>query len=282
MGAPPHEQGYDGSPIRHYRRIDRSLAVATKEVTVKQFRMFDPGHQQDSRYGNEPDCAASQISWFAAVRYCNWLSQQAQLEPSQWCYPEKVGPGMVLAADARERPGFRLPTEAEWEYFCRAGTETARAWGDSAELLPRYAWASLNSDNRAHPPGGRLPNEFGIFDALGNVWEWCHDGPAGAFPHVPMPSYPAGTKEHPAGDPGRTETLAGDSIETATWRLLRGGAFSYAPEKVRSAHRDWIGSLENREFLGLRVVRTIPPEPKPAPAARELLPSRTGRTPADR
>ncbi|HZW34356.1 MAG TPA: bifunctional serine/threonine-protein kinase/formylglycine-generating enzyme family protein [Isosphaeraceae bacterium] len=269
MGAAPHESGHYGDPVRHYRRIDRTLAVSTKEVTVTQFRNYDPGHYQDPRYGDEPDCAANYVSWFAAVRYCNRLSQELGLHPSQWCYPQEVGPGMVLAADALERPGFRLPTEAEWEYFCRAGTETARHYGDSVRLLPRYAWTWLNSDNRAHPPGERLPNEFGIFDALGNVWEWCHDGPAGAYPEASFPPYPSGTKDHPAGDPGRSQTVAIDAHGRVTWRLLRGGAFSYAPETARSAHRDWIGSLERREFLGFRVVRTLPSSPQSSQAAKD-------------
>ena len=100
MGAPPHEPGHYGNPIRHHRRIDRSLAVATKEVTVAQLRAFDPGYRPDPRYGAEPDCAASHVSWFAAVRYCNRLSEKLGLDPSQWCYPKEVGPGMVLAEDA--------------------------------------------------------------------------------------------------------------------------------------------------------------------------------------
>jgi formylglycine-generating enzyme required for sulfatase activity len=258
MGAPPQELGHYGNPIRHHRRIDRSLAVATKEVTVAQLRAFDPGYHPDARYGAEPDCAAGGVSWFAAVRYCNRLSQELGLDPSQWCYPKEVGPGMVLAEDALERPGFRLPTEAEWEYFCRGGTETARPFGDSAALLPRYAWTWLNSENRAHPPGLRLPNELGIFDALGNLWEWCHDGPAGAYPGVSFPPYPRGTQEHPAGDPGRSEPIATDAKGRTTWRILRGGAFCYAPEKARSAFREWTEATDTREYLGFRVVRTIP------------------------
>jgi hypothetical protein len=83
--------------------------------------------------------------------------------------------------------------------------------------------------------------------------------PAGAFPGVPLwPPYPRGTREYPAPDPGRPETVSAGAGGGATWRFLRGGAFSYAPEKARSAYRDWIGSFESREFLGFRVVRTLP------------------------
>jgi formylglycine-generating enzyme required for sulfatase activity len=257
MGAPPHEKDHYGDPTLHERRIDRSLAVATQEVTVAQFRAFDPGQFQDPRYGSEPSCAAHQLSWFASARYCNWLSQQAGIDRHQWCYPEKIEPGMEIAADAVERYGYRLPTEAEWEYFCRAATQTARPFGESPALLSRYAWTWLNSGNRAMPPGLLLPNEFGIFDALGNVWEWCHDGPPGGFPHVPMPAYPRGTKENPAADPVKTEIIDANQ-RRETWRMIRGGAYSYAPDRARSAFRDWEPPSDTREYLGLRVVRTLP------------------------
>jgi len=259
MGAGPNETAHYGDPVLHYRKIDRSLAVATKEVTVEQFQAFNPSHRNEPRYGDEPGCAALHVSWYAAAAYCNWLSEQAGIDKSRWCYPEHVAPGMVIAAENVKRTGFRLPTEAEWEYFCRAGTETARLYGESPDLLARYAWTWLNSGNRAMPPGQLLPNEFGLFDVLGNVWEWCQDGPEGhyRFPGTGFPPYPSGTKEHPSPDPVATETV--DAIDRAheTWRILRGGAFSYAPDRARSAYRDWEPSSDTREYLGLRVVRTL-------------------------
>src|SRR5262249_8511231 len=147
MGAPDSEPAHYHKPVVHYRKIERSLAVATKEVTVQQFQSFNPSHRNDPRYGDEPECAAIHITWFAAAGYCNWLSAQAGIEKNQWCYPEPVGPGMIISEDVVNRPGFRLPTEAEWEYFGRAMCETSRPYGDSTELLPRYAWTWLNSDN---------------------------------------------------------------------------------------------------------------------------------------
>ena len=88
-----------------------------------------------------------------------------------------------------KRTGFRMPTEAEWEYFCRAGTQTARPFGESTDLLSRYAWTWLNSGNQIHPVGQLLPNEFGLFDVLGNAWEWCQDGPIGHY-HYPDDGFP--------------------------------------------------------------------------------------------
>jgi len=260
MGAPEHEPAHYGDPVLHRRKIERSLAVATKEVTLQQFQAFNPNHRNEARYGDEPECAAINLSWFAAASYCNWLSAQAGIDKSQWCYPEPVEPGMAISKDAALRTGFRLPTEAEWEYFCRALTETSRPYGESQELLPRYAWTWLNSGNRARPPGLLLPNEFGMFDVLGNTWEWCHDGPVGhyRFPGTGFPPYPHGTKEDPSPDPLPTETVDAKDRAHETWRLLRGGAFSYAPDRARSAYRDWEPSSDRREYLGLRVVRTLP------------------------
>ena len=167
---------------------------------------------------------------------------------------------MAISKDSVKRTGYRLPTEAEWEYFCRAGTETSRPFGESPQLLSRYAWTWLNSGNRVHPPGELLPNEFGLFDVLGNTWEWCQDGPTGyyRFPDTDFPRYPSGTKEAPAGDPVQAETIDSKDRAHETWRILRGGAFSYAPDRARSAFRDWQPSGDLREYLGLRVVRTLP------------------------
>ncbi len=254
MGSPDHEESHSEEEALHYRRIDRSLAVATKEVTVRQYREFDPAYVPKSADGDRPDYAAGSVSWLEALRYCNWLSKQAGIDPSQWCYPETTGPRVMIPEVAVERRGFRLPTEAEWEYFCRAGSETARYYGQSPDLLPQYAWTWLNLNYHPKPPGLLLPNEFGIFDALGNVFEWCQDGPARVYPE-PKPEYPKGTtKAHPAGDPGRGQVVIVDE----TWRISRGGSFQKPPGPARSAHRDWAGATQQLAWIGFRVVRTIP------------------------
>jgi eukaryotic-like serine/threonine-protein kinase len=249
MGSPADEPDRFDYENRHHRRVDRSIAVASTEVTVRQYRVFKPDHSPDPRYSRTLDDPVGGLSWYDALRYCNWLSQQARIPRDQWCYPEEIGPGMKLAADAYSRTGFRLPTEAEWEYFCRTGTETRRPYGNSEEELNGHAWTYLNSKGVLHPSARLLPNEFGLFDTLGSLWEWCHDGPSRDDLY---PVYPSGTKDQPAAD-----KVEGVPVNSKDWRIVRGGLFDATPGVARSAHRDIIRADQRFYCNGFRPVRTL-------------------------
>ena len=118
-------------------------------------------------------------TWYDAVAYCNWLSEQEGLPKEEWCYLRNASgayaDGMSIPADVLERTGYRLPTEAEWEYACRAGTVTSRYYGHSPALIDSYAWYVDNSQDHAWTCGSLRPNDLGLFDMLGNMIEWFHD-----------------------------------------------------------------------------------------------------------
>jgi formylglycine-generating enzyme required for sulfatase activity len=188
------------------------------------------------------------VSWYDAARYCNWLSAQAKIPKSEWVYPEDIDSerGIDLPRDYLHRTGYRLPTEAEWEYAARAGTTSSRHFGDDEELLPRYAWYDANSkDVRAHPVAQLLPNQWGLYDLLGNVWEWTFDR------RQPYPQGSSVTEDYEDKDVRVSNDVA---------RTRRGGSFTYEWFTVRSAHRGATTYFPNqtRDSVGFRVARTMP------------------------
>src|SRR5262249_3142228 len=135
--------------------------------------------------------------------------------------------------------GYRLPTEAEWEYACRAGTETRFSFGNRDNLLAEYAWFAENSERTTHPAGRKRPNEWGIYDMHGNVWEWCWDWHG-------KDSY----KQRSLNDPTGPAT----GIE----RVLRGGSFQGHSVYLRSAARVGIWRSDRYNSRGLRIARNYP------------------------
>src|SRR5262249_2864687 len=172
MGSPQDEPDRENEPIVH-RQINRSFAVATTPVTRDQFQRFMRArnwtHTYTHKYAPAPDCPATALHRFLAAQYSRWLSEQGKVAEDQRCVPpiDDIKEGMKLPADYLSRTGYRLLTEAEWEFACRAGAVTSRYYGSTQELLPNYGWYAGTSQARTHPVGSLKPNELGLFDMHG-------------------------------------------------------------------------------------------------------------------
>ena len=253
MGSPPTEEGRERGPegtneFRHWQRIGRSFAIASKEVTVEQFLRFRMDHSIDKGIAQSNDCPANKVSWYDAAAYCNWLSEQEGMPKDQWCYePNETGEyaqGMKMAPNYLQRTGYRLPTEAEWEFSCRAGAVARYSFGESEELLPKYAWYRDNSQNKTWPVGSLKPNDLGLFDMHGNAFEWCQDS----------------QKLYGADGNGRAtedlEDLA--EITDSRRRILRGGSEWHPSSFARSADRYSEMPTDRNGIFGFRPARTLP------------------------
>jgi formylglycine-generating enzyme required for sulfatase activity len=251
LGSSPHEdRGRDDDENICDRIIPRSYAIATTPVTVAQYQRFDPSYVPWS--GKiRLDAPVTKVTWYQAMEYCLWLSQVESIDPAQFCYQlADSGPGKAIPVpDYLSRSGYRLPSEAEWECACRAETHTSRYFGEARHLLKKYAWYIDNTSDEVPMPVGQLkPNDWGLFDTLGNVWEWCQE----TFQQERVPS------GEDAEDRSIVQTWAQDGIP----RVLRGGSCFSESYPVRAACRDSTPPKTGYIYHGFRVARTILPSPE--------------------
>lgn len=244
MGSPPTEPHRSDNETLHRQRIGHSFAIAAKSVTVEQFLRFHKNYDYLRQYATTVDCPVHGTTWYMAAEYCNWLCKQEGLSENQWCYePCKSGryeEGMKVLPDYLKRTGYRLPTEVEWEYACRARAATSRYYGDCEELLGKYGWYIKNSSDRMWPVGSLKPNDLGLFDMHGNVYTWCHN------------SYRDHTQDgEAAGDAGDVSPLNNKNP-----RMLRGGGFYLHPAFLRSADRPSDLPIHRLPDIGFRPART--------------------------
>ena len=175
---------------------------------------------------------AVDVTWYDAVEFCNRLSRRERHRP---CYRQFFGRWVCnWRAD-----GYRLPTEAEWEYACRAGTTTRYSCGDDPGRLERYAW--FGKDEGPYEVARKAPNPWGLYDMHGNVWEWCWDW-----------YRPYSVKSVKRWGDVR------DFIRPQQWRVVRGGSFFDSPLNLRSALRVGDHPVVRGDNLGFRCVR-VPP-----------------------
>jgi formylglycine-generating enzyme required for sulfatase activity len=231
-----NRHGKDDERPVHSVRID-SFLIDKHEVTQAEYEKLgkieafaNPSHFKG------PDLPVEQVTWPQAARFCNARSRLEGLKP---CYNEETG-DCDFAAN-----GYRLPTEAEWEYACRAGTDADYSFGNETRKLGDFAWFAGNSAKKTHAIGQKKPNPWGLFDMHGNVAEWCQDvydkGYYAGSPDV-NPRGPAEGKEY----------------------VLRGGSWKSPAEDLRSFSRlgetpGFSDACLARDAIGFRCMRRAPP-----------------------
>jgi formylglycine-generating enzyme required for sulfatase activity len=223
MGSPETEKNNPREDEhQHQVTITKAFYMQTTEVTQGQWKALmgtEPwkGHEFSKYVKEGANYPATLVSWDDAVAYCEKLSE-------------------------KESKTYRLPTEAEWEYACRAGTKTIWSFGNDKKDLGDYAWYDENADDidekYAHQVGLKRPNPWGLYDMHGNAWEWCHD-------FYGVNYYKQSSEKDPTG-PARGSS-----------RVLRGGSWDDLSRLTRSAHRSRFDAGRRFNYVGFRLVREL-------------------------
>ena len=209
MGSPTEEEGRQRFEQLHRVTDSNAYYLGAYEVTQGQYEKV-MGNNPSHFKGRE--LPVETVSWDDAISFCKKLSELPD---------EKIA--------GRE---YRLPTEAEWEYACRATSDAAYCFGDSAKSLREYAWYGEGFEGKSHQVGEKKANQWGLYDMHGNVWEWCHDR---------FGNYPSGEATDPQGPSEGAD------------RICRGPSFVHGAEDCRSAHRGVCGPTFRESDIGFRV-----------------------------
>jgi formylglycine-generating enzyme required for sulfatase activity len=217
MGSPIDEEGRMDDEVQHQVTISQDYYLGVTEVTQGNYEKVmgeNPSYYQDGRVEDRDSSKfpVEQVSWYDAVEFCEKLSD----------LPEEKKAGRV----------YRLPTEAEWEYACRAGSNSSYCFGNEVESLGDYAWFDRNSGAQTHSVGEKKTNSWGLYDMHGNVWEWCSDW-YGEYPKDSV-SDPLGPKE-------------------GSNRVCRGGCYSFNAMDCRSGLRFCCNPSDDYSIFGFRV-----------------------------
>lgn len=212
-----------------------SFELNQLEVTVWEWKQYckktNTKLPKTPSWGWKDNYPITNVTWYDVIKYCNWLSKQDGLKPAY----KFAGPLVVCDFNAN---GYRLPTEAEWEYAAKGGNKSKNTFFAGSNDSNEVAWHAKNSDKRPHSVGTKLPNELGIHDMSGNVWEWCWDWYNKDY-------YKTEDGNNPKG-PIRGEK-----------KSVRGGSWDSQESYLRTANR--ISTLPDvtNEFYGFRLAKSI-------------------------
>jgi len=212
-----------------------AFEISKFEVTVWEWQQFIKANKMKMpakpSWGWQENHPINGITWNEAIAYCNWLSKKEKLQPAY----SKKGPNFICDFKAN---GYRLPTEAEWEFAAKGGTLPKGFKYSGRDSLDDIAWHKGNSAGTPHTIGTKLPNELGLYDMSGNVWEWCWDWYNKDF-------YKLEKGDNPRGP------------EMGNRRSVRGGSWDSQANYVRAANRISTEPNKTHEFYGFRVARSI-------------------------
>ena len=240
MGSPIDEPGRDNDETQHVVTIAKPFYMQTTEVTVGQWRIFvyKTGYRSEAETdGGVYVWAVSKMGKKTGTFWDNPGFAQADSHPVS-CVSWNDAQAFIKWLNEKREGIYRLPTEAEWEYACRAGTRTRYYTGNSEADLNRAGWYADNSNDRTHPVGGKDPNSHGLYDIHGNVWEWCADWYA---------DYLQGVVPDPQGPP------------KGSARVFRGGCWLNDASNCRSARRNSYPPGYRFLSLGFRLARSVAP-----------------------
>ena len=217
----------DEQPV-HTVKITRPFHVARYAVTFEEYDRFRRDKAQDGGWGRGKRPVMG-VNWNDALAYCNWLSKKQGLTP----YYSGGGKTIQCVFSAN---GYRLPTEAEWEYAARGGQKSKGYLYAGSDNPDDVAWHAGNSGDQTHPVGQKLPNELGLYDMSGNLWEWCWDWYGSDY-------YASSPVNDPTGPPSGSD------------KVRRSGSWREAANYVRTTFRS-AGSPSYPGANGFRLVRT--------------------------
>ncbi len=207
------------------------------EVTFEMFDNFCSvtgfSKPQDGGHGRGKNPVIN-VSWEGAIKYCNWLSTKFGYDK---VYDLQIdSSGMTIKGVNWEANGFRLPTEAEWEYVAKGGSKSQGFAYAGSNDPTEVAWYTENSENNPHEVGSKKPNELGIYDILGNAWEWCWDYYSANY-------YKKSPESNPKGP------------DNGDHRVYRGGNFNSELEFIRVTRRFSLSPTLQSGLVGIRLVR---------------------------
>jgi formylglycine-generating enzyme required for sulfatase activity len=222
MGSAANDPGADLDEPLHQVTLSRDFYIGQFEVTQSQYKDVlgtNPSQFPRDKKIDPANYPVEGVSWLDAVEFCQRLSE----------LPEEKKAGRI----------YRLPTEAEWEYACRAGSPAAFCFGNDPQLLSKYAWFDKNGGGQTHPVGLKRPNDWGLYDMHGNAWEWVADW---------YEVYPRKSVTDPKGPRSGKD------------RVYRGASWNYSPDYHRSANRTATApTFRGFEFLSISFRVAIDP-----------------------